>query len=375
MRPKENFRPFVSVGLGLTLAIMITFQIYAWREPSRILGDEMSDRSTAEQAGQELFGENCNACHGQNGEGGVGPALNERTLLQSTKDEVFFGLIKTGVPGSLMPAWSQAFGGPFTDQQILQIVAFIRAWEATAPVIEREVAQPDPRRGAAIYEETCFVCHGKNGEGTANAPALNDPARLKKLDNTWYRSTIAHGRPAKGMPTWGTVLSPAQINDIVALIGAWREGKNVNANRPLATFITNALFAIRDFDRIDAIFYLNAALPLADKAQYDEIQATIQLIDENHLFEAESRLISLLPPVEMGKASFSSNCAPCHGNDGAGGLGTNLHGNSFIQAKDDAELGEFILAGRRGTAMDGFEGILGLDEIKNIIALMREWQE
>ena len=375
MRSKENFHPFVSVGLGLTLAIMITFQVYAWREPSRILSDELVDLRAAQGAGQELFDENCQACHGPGGEGGIGPALNERSLLQSTKDEVFFGLIKTGVPGSVMPAWSQAFGGPFTDQEISQIVAFIRAWEPTAPLIEREVAQADPTRGAAIYEETCFVCHGEDGAGSATAPALNDPARLKKLDDAWYRNTIAHGRPAKGMPTWGSVLSPAQINDVVALIGAWREGKNVSAIRPLATFVTNALFAIRNFDRPDAEFYLKAALPLADKAQADEIQAIIQLIDENHLFEAEGRLISLLPPVEMGKASFSSNCAPCHGIDGAGGLGSNLRGNSFIQARDDAELTAFILAGRRGTAMDGFEGILGLDEIKNIIALIREWQK
>ena len=375
MRPKENFLPLVSVALGLTMAIMITFQVYVWREPSRILSDETFDRLAAEQAGQELFSKNCKACHGQSGEGGVGPALNERTLLESTNDEVFFGLISTGVPGSLMPAWSQAYGGPFTDQQISQIVAFIRAWESTAPVIEREVAKPDPMRGAAIFEETCFICHGKNGEGSATAPALNDPARLKKLDDAWYRRTIARGRPAKGMPTWGTVLSPIQINDIVALIGAWREGENVKANKPLATFITNALLAIRDFDRIDAVFYLNAALPLADKAQNDEIQVIIQLIEDNHLFEAESRLISLLPPLEMGKASYSSNCAPCHGDQGNGELGPNLHNNLFVQSKTDLELAEFLLKGRRGTAMDGFDGILGNDEVENILALMRDWQK
>jgi mono/diheme cytochrome c family protein len=203
---------------------------------------------------------------------------------------------------------------------------------------------------------------------------LNDPERLQKLDDAWYRSTIIRGRPAKGMPTWGTVLSPIQINDVVALLAAWREGKTVAANTPLATFVTNALFAIRDFDRPDAAFYLKSALPLADSIQAKEIQTIITLVEGNHLFEAESHLIALLPPEEMGRAAFSSNCAPCHGDDGTGGIGSNLTANTFVQSKSDEELVDFILAGRQGTAMNGFEGILGSEEISNIIVILREWQ-
>ena len=127
-----------------------------------------------------------------------------------------------------MPAWGQAFGGPFTDEQIAQLVAFIRAWEPTAPeIIPVEIA-PDPARGAALYARTCFVCHGENGQGTENGPPLNDAAKLEKYSDVWYRNTIAYGRPAKGMPTWGTVLSPAQINDVVALLAVWREGETVS---------------------------------------------------------------------------------------------------------------------------------------------------
>ena len=182
------------------------------------------------------------------------------------------------------------------------------------------------------------------------------------------------GRPAKGMPTWGTVLSPLQVNDVVALLAAWREGITVTSNIPLITLVTNALFAIREFDRPDAAFYLRAAVPLAESAQEEEIHAILNLVEENHLYEAESRLITLLPPEEMGRASFSSNCAPCHGDDGTGGLGPRLRANEFVQSKSDEELIEFVLSGRRGTAMDGFEGILGSEEINNIITLLRQWQ-
>lgn len=374
MRSKENYRPYIFVAAVLTLVTMIVFQVYIWSEPARIQRDEAADKMSAENAGRLLYGENCASCHGGDGQGGVGPALNSRELLQSTVDEVFFGLIRIGIPGTLMPAWSQAFGGPFTDEQVSQIVAFIRAWEPDAPVIESVGLEPDPVRGAVIYEQTCFICHGEDGLGGI-APALNDPERLLDLEDSWYRATIARGRPAKGMPTWGTVLSPSQINDVVALLAAWREGQSVDAEIPLATFVTNALFAMREFDRPDTVFYLKAAHSLVQGSQAEEIQAIIDLVEENQLFTAKSRLIALLPPEEMGRAAFNTNCAPCHGDDGSGGMGPNLHTNAFVQANNNDDLLDFILEGRRGTSMDGFEGILGNEEISNIILLLREWQK
>jgi len=86
-------------------------------------------------------------------------------------------------------------------------------------------------------------------------------------------------------------------------------------------------------------------------------------------------LISLFPPEEMGQELFTTNCASCHGADGTGGTAPNLHNNKFIQSKSDADLTGFVLAGRRGTAMDGFEGILREEDIGNLIALLRTWQE
>jgi mono/diheme cytochrome c family protein len=353
----------------------MTFQIYVVREPARIQADRAADHAMAVATGRELYTENCTACHGENGEGGIGPALNSKELLKATTDEVLFNLARTGIPGTIMPAWGQTFGGPFTDEQITQMVAFIRAWEPTAPELTLVALEPDPVRGAAIYARTCFVCHGEKGRGTDKAPALNDPERLSELDDVWYRNTIARGRPAKGMPTWGTVLSPAQINDLVALLAAWREGETVSPAIPLATYLTNALFAIREFDRTDAEFYLNEALAEADSSQVEEIRTIIDLIQENRLFEADTRLVGLLPPEEMGQAAFEFNCASCHGSDGTGGMGSNLHDNTYIQTKSDEDLVAFLLAGRRGTAMNGFEGILTEETLYNLVALLRTWQK
>jgi mono/diheme cytochrome c family protein len=375
MRPHENHTPFVATGFGLTLAILAIFQIYLWREPGRIQAVEAADLSRAQAAGSELYADNCAACHGEGGEGNVGPALNSRTLLKTTADDTLVSLIRTGVPGTVMPAWGQAYGGPLTDQQAAQLVAFIRAWEATAPEIVPVVTKPDPVRGATIFAETCFICHGENGQGTDRAPRLNDPATLRDFDNAWYRNTIAHGRPAKGMPTWGTVLAPQQIDDLVALIAAWREGQTVMPLISMRRHLRRALFAVQQFDQPDAMFHLQAALAQAGTAEAPDIQAVIDLLEQKDWAGAQARLLVFLPPEEIGQELFVINCAACHGVEGSGGLGKNLRDNKFIQSQSDDDLTAFIWAGREGTAMDGFEGILTPEDLSYIVTLIRAWQK
>jgi mono/diheme cytochrome c family protein len=373
MRRRE-YIAFYAAGLGLSLAILAIFQIYISREPARIEADKAADLAEAIQAGAELYTENCGECHGDQGEGILGPPLNSRELLTMTSDDVFFNLTRTGVPGTSMPAWGQAFGGPFTNEDVRQLVAFIRAWEADAPEIVIEERLPDPVRGATLFANTCFICHGEDGKGTDIAPAINDLERLEKLEDDWYREVIANGRPARGMPTWGTVLAPDQIADLVVLIGAWRDGRSISPDIPLIRRITSALYAVRQFDRADAAFHLFAAQAEADEAQAGDIQRALDLVAENQLFEAEGLLISLFPPEEMGRELFTSNCTQCHGEDGTGKTAPNLFDNDFIQSSDDETLLEFILAGKPGTAMDGFEGILLRGEVENLVALLRTWQ-
>src|SRR3990172_8488692 len=113
MRSRENYTPFVATGFGLTLAILIVFQAYLWREPARIQAVEAADRlgggagGAKEGAGHKLYEENGVACHGPDGEGEVGPPLNSQELLKATSDETLFSLVRTGVPETVMPACGQ----------------------------------------------------------------------------------------------------------------------------------------------------------------------------------------------------------------------------------------------------------------------------
>ncbi|MDH3250179.1 MAG: hypothetical protein OEQ47_14520, partial [Acidimicrobiia bacterium] len=76
---------------------------------------------------------NCSSCHGLNGEGGIGPALNSMQFLQASTDEQTELLISVGVPGSQMSAYSLDYGGPLTSEQIRSLAIFIRSWEDDAP--------------------------------------------------------------------------------------------------------------------------------------------------------------------------------------------------------------------------------------------------
>jgi mono/diheme cytochrome c family protein len=359
----------------LTFAIGVTFQVYQLSESARIARVEAADRESARTSGAALYQENCAACHGEQGQGQVGPALNSKDLLSTAPDELLFGLIRTGVPGTVMPAWGQTFGGPLTDEAVSQVVAFIRAWEPTAPEIVPVAVEPDPVRGATIFAETCFICHGENGQGTERAPRLNDPATLKDFDDAWYRNTITHGRPAQGMPTWGTVLSPSQIEDVVALVAAWREGVDVMPQISFKRHLRSALFAVQQFDEPDAQFHLELALDQAEPTQVRSIRVVLRALGDNDWRGAQEALLELLPPEEIGTELFLVNCAACHGATGLGGLGKNLHANTFIQSSVDEALIDFILEGRRGTAMDGFARTLSREDVTYILSVLRSWQE
>lgn len=70
----------------------------------------------AMQAGQQLFAQNCAACHGEHGEGGIGPEL----AADSYPDEVLFELIYSGIPDNGMPSFAT-----LGSTRVWQLVNFI----------------------------------------------------------------------------------------------------------------------------------------------------------------------------------------------------------------------------------------------------------
>ena len=89
-------------------------------------------------AGAMLFGENCAVCHGDKGQGRIGATLAQ-DWPGIRPDLSIKGTIASGIRGSAMPAWSQENGGPLSDTDINNLVAFIM----TLPAVPGQ-AQPTP---------------------------------------------------------------------------------------------------------------------------------------------------------------------------------------------------------------------------------------
>jgi mono/diheme cytochrome c family protein len=121
------------VGAVLLFAMAMVFPLYRWFEPSGRESNREAHLDSLAESGQTLWQFNCASCHGLNGEGGVGPALNSKQFLQAASDEQARLLVAVGIPGSQMGAYSQDFGGPLTSEQIRAVVVYLRSWEEDAP--------------------------------------------------------------------------------------------------------------------------------------------------------------------------------------------------------------------------------------------------
>ena len=117
----------------------VTFYILSWEsgEPrvifptptidSRVVLTPLPGVEGDPNRGGQLYAQNCAVCHGQNGEGRVGANLAQ-DWPSIRPDLRVKAVIESGVEGTFMPPWSQANGGPLTDQDINDITAYILTW-------------------------------------------------------------------------------------------------------------------------------------------------------------------------------------------------------------------------------------------------------
>jgi mono/diheme cytochrome c family protein len=126
-------RRWQTTGVFVIFVLVVAFPIYLVVEKTRRT-DALAAQSAALIAGgHQLWSLNCATCHGVNGEGVNAPALNSQQFLTGASDQQIHGIIAGGVPGTAMPAWWNEYGGPLTDQQIAEVVAYLRSWQKTAP--------------------------------------------------------------------------------------------------------------------------------------------------------------------------------------------------------------------------------------------------
>jgi mono/diheme cytochrome c family protein len=178
--------------------------------------------------GQELYAQNCAACHGDLGEGGPNPAragdiiapISTAEYLRTRDDTTLRAIVAQGQPNFGMSPFGDSFGGPLTDDQVDLVVAYMRAWEANPPVeLPPEIPDvPQPTAsGREVYGQLCAQCHGASGEGGVGTE-LGDPAWQAAISDTSIFDAINLGHEATAMIAWGEILTSQQIEELVAHI-------------------------------------------------------------------------------------------------------------------------------------------------------------
>lgn len=140
----HNFLAYL--GLVFTLALILLLGLVATYQPTWMATTALALERESIARGKALYARDCIACHGPNGRGmeNLTTPLNSKEYLSAASEEIIFNVIADGRPGTTMPAWAQSRGGPYTDQTIRDLVAYIRAWEATAPSTATATPESSP---------------------------------------------------------------------------------------------------------------------------------------------------------------------------------------------------------------------------------------
>ena len=168
----SNRKPYLSdeelegkkldLALGSSLVLLtivaVTLPLYWLGEPGRHEGRDLDTWRIFTNRGEDIYlnGAQCVSCHGAEGAGGVvstaitsesgefvaqvnwkAPAL-DTLLSRHTEDEVLH-VLNFGRNG-VMPAWGGGGGGPLTDQQLEEVIFYLRSVQLEEEQIRDQVS-------------------------------------------------------------------------------------------------------------------------------------------------------------------------------------------------------------------------------------------
>ncbi len=141
--------------------------------------------------GGRVFRDTCANCHGPDGDEIPGIDLGRGRFRRASTDQDLIDIIRSGIPGTPMPASN------FSVEQAARVVAYLRSVAASKRSVS---ATGDPVRGRALFEGkgACTQCHRVNGAGSRVGPDLSDIGQLRRAIEL-ERSIIDPG--AEVLPT------------------------------------------------------------------------------------------------------------------------------------------------------------------------------
>lgn len=176
----------INIMVALIFLLLIALGAYTIFDPTRQQEAAAIQTDLLAQRGASTFSANCRPCHGDTGQGRIGPALNRPDLRDPAKLDVNQQFVRDtitcGRVGTLMPTWGQSEGGSLSDEQIRELVTLITidpndAWNsyvapdsATLNVVATPAPVEDLLKGS-ITGSQASVCGQKVANTTPTVQA------------------------------------------------------------------------------------------------------------------------------------------------------------------------------------------------------------
>ncbi|MDI6760163.1 MAG: cytochrome c [Candidatus Brocadiaceae bacterium] len=178
------------------------------RIPPEMVELELLQRESIERGKKVYSSKGCIECHGEEGQGGKGPALKGVTLkygeeflvLSVTNSAISHG------PKPLMPAFTE-----LQADEVRDVINFL------ATFVPGRENQERIERGKRLWNKLgCLQCHGLKGEGGVTGPALIGITKKYKYD--WVRICITTPAVHHGRKTEMPAFSEVPFMDVEAVI-------------------------------------------------------------------------------------------------------------------------------------------------------------
>jgi len=183
----------------------------------------------AAKAGEYEFRINCALCHGLGARGGGrGPDLTRAQKKHTHNDAEMFQVISNGIPGTAMPAnGTNGQGVGMTDEEIWQIITYIRSQEVKTPV----AAAGSAARGKDLFygDANCSLCHMVQGKGGRLGPDLSGVGGSRTREAIIDSVRNPSRRLAWGL-TEATKEFPQEYESVTAVTSEGKTFKGVTLN-------------------------------------------------------------------------------------------------------------------------------------------------
>ena len=188
-------------------------------EPYDVILSDESLMKTVRATGQQLFGDNCAACHGRDGKGrAFYPDLTDDDWLWGGSPDIIEQTMRVGIntrhPETRV-AQMPAFGRDemLDREQVRSVAAYV--YSLTNPDYSTPENLERVEAGKEVFASTCAACHGEaaTGDPEVGAPNLTDAYWV-------YGGTMdsiiasVHGGRQGHMPTWDERLTAGEIRTL-----------------------------------------------------------------------------------------------------------------------------------------------------------------